>query len=50
MSFVGRIGLFLFRKGAKFTAAVTFCSIICAHLDNFLLPTVPSVSSHTTQV
>lgn len=50
MSFVVRTGLFLFRTGAKFTAAVTFCSSICAHLDNFLLPTAPSVSSHTTQV
>lgn len=44
-----RIGLFPFRKGTTFTAAVTFSSGICVHLDDCLLPTLPSVSSHTLQ-
>lgn len=44
-----RIGLFLCRKGITFTAAVTFSSGICAHLDDHSLPTSPSVSSHVVQ-
>lgn len=47
--FVVRIGLFLFGKGTTFAAAVTFSSGICAHLDNCLLPTSPSVSGHIAQ-